>query len=87
MYHMITAKNRAHLGLSQNRHDWEAASESADFVSSALGPFQRFKQQRGLSGADGLADLFEPGDCDTCPSPEPDCVAAALCQQRLDTVR
>jgi hypothetical protein len=87
MYHMIAAKNRAHLRPSQNGHDREAASERAHFAAPALGSVECLDQQCNLSGADGLADLLKPGNGDARPPPEANRIAAALRQQRLDAIR
>jgi hypothetical protein len=77
---MIAAKDRADLRRRQYTREWQIAPKSTDLGAPALGAVERRQQQRGLSGADGLADLLKPGNCKTGPARQPDCIAAALRQ-------
>ena len=87
MYHMIAAKNRAHLGRGQHGRNRQVPPERTDLAAPALGAVQCRQQQGRLSGADGFAHLLETGNRETGPARQSDRLAAALRQQRLDAIR
>src|SRR5260370_32347041 len=84
---MIAPEYPAQLCRSQHGCKGKVASECTNFVPSALGSVQRRQQQGNLSGADGLADLFETGNGEAGAAGEPDGITAALCKQGLDAIR
>jgi hypothetical protein len=86
IYHMIAAKNRAHLCCGQHHYCREFTPERAHLPTSALRPVKRENQKPGFFGMHGFADLFDPCDRKTSPPGEADQVATTLHEHVFDAV-
>jgi hypothetical protein len=68
MYHIITAKNRAHLCCGQHYRKRQIGRESTDLSTPTCRSIQGCEQKPDFSGADRITYLLKPGDGEAGPA-------------------
>jgi hypothetical protein len=86
MYHIIAAKNRAHLACGQHGRQWQITCQSADLSAPTCRAIQGRQQQPDFSRPDGIAHLLKPGNSQTSPTRQTYPVTATLNQYRFDAI-
>jgi len=86
MYHIIAAKNRAHLACGQHRRQWQITRQRADLSAPTCRAIQGRQQQSDFSRPDGIAHLLKPGNGQSSPTRQTDPVTATLNQHRFDAI-